>query len=197
MVFLTALTVIAKLCRLMLPDLPQTIEPLRLAKAGKKIAGQYVLNELKRLNGLLHDNTGFVSFMLEFTRDEEQGLYCVTGEIKANLHAVCQRCLGSMELQINSPVYLGIVNRQTDISKLPDKYEPLILGEDPVSLLELIEDELLLAIPMSPMHELNRCSGAEILSEINDAAPNRPFAVLKEALIKGHPGLNQRRKIKM
>ena len=180
MVFLTALIVIAKLCRLMLPDLPQTIEPLRLAKAGKKIAGRYALNDMQRLGGLLRDRIGHVLFMLEFTRDEEQKLYCIIGKIETKLHVVCQRCLGSMELQINSLVNLSIVSGQTDISNLPDKYEPLILDDDSISLLELIEDELLLAVPMSPTHELNRCPAAKILDEMHDAVPNRPFAILKK-----------------
>ena len=180
MVFLTVLIVIAKLCRLMPPDLPQTIEPLRLAKAGKKIAGRYALNDLQRLGGLLSDRNGHVSFMLEFTHDEEQELYCIIGKIETKLHTVCQRCLGSMELWINSPVCLGIVSGQTDISKLPDKYEPLIVGDDPILLLELIEDELLLAVPMSPMHELNQCSATKMLNKMQDAEPNRPFAILKK-----------------
>ncbi len=186
MVFLTVLTVIAKLCRLMLPHLPQTIEPLHLAKAGKKIAGQYVLNDMQRLCELLHDNSGLVSFALEFTRDEEHKLYCIIGAIEAKLHTVCQRCLGGMVLQINSPVNLGMVNGQTEVFKLPDKYDPLILNDDPISLLDLIEDELLLAVPISPMHELDHCSATRIINKIHDVAPNRPFAILKKLTQKVH-----------
>ncbi len=172
-----------KLGRLMPPDLPQTIEPLRLAKTGKQIVGQYELCTMQRLGALLHENTGYVSFILDFGRDAENGFYCITGEVNTNLNTVCQRCLEGLNIQISSPVRLGIANNKTEAENLPSGYEPLLISDDPVSLLELIEDELLLAMPIAPMHDEKECHAMKQLMGHYNTETKKPFAIL-ENLIK-------------
>jgi uncharacterized protein len=170
----------AKLGRLMPPGLLQMIEPLRLAIIGEVLAGQYVLRDMQRLCKLLHDNCGEVSYRLEFRRHEKERFFCITGVIRANLHAVCQRCLDGMEVYINNEVYLGIVRDRSEAAGLPAGYEPLLVGDEPVSLRELLEDELLLAMPMSPMHDPEHCPATGILAGLKERAETSPFAKLKE-----------------
>ena len=177
---LTGYRRMAKLGRLMPPDLQQTIEPLRLARNGKELAGRCVLRDMHRLCDLLHDTGGEVSYRLEFGRHEQEGFYCITGVVRANLHAVCQRCLDGMELSLDNDVALGIVRERSEAALLPAGYEPLFAGEEPVSLLELLEDELLLAMPMSPMHDPDRCPATDILSGLKERADTGPFAKLRE-----------------
>ena len=168
-----------KLGRLMPPDLPQTIEPLRLAKAGKQIAGQYELCTMQRLGTLLHENTGDVSFILNFEWNAENGFYCITGEVNTSLITVCQRCLEGLCIEINSKVRLGIVNNKTEAEQLPSGFEPLLISDEPVSLLELVEDELLLAIPIAPMHEEKNCHAFEQIRNHYSTETNKPFAILE------------------
>ncbi|MEE9551704.1 MAG: YceD family protein [Gammaproteobacteria bacterium] len=169
-----------KLGRLMSSGLPQTIEPLHLAKEGKQIAGQYELRATERLSALLYEDSGRVSFELEFTRDEENALYCITGYIEASLILTCQRCLGRMELNIKSSISLGIVSNKDEEAKLATDYEPLMLTDEPVSLLKLIEDELLLATPFSPMHDEEHCKATALINEQYKAEKNKPFAELEK-----------------
>lgn len=168
------------LCRLMLPELPQTIEPMFLARKGATIEGKYGVHDLHRLCEVLKDNTGRVTFRLEFGRDKDKKHCIITGHIKASLHTICQRCLNKMELRIFSPVHLGLVSSQEEAAGLPDDCEPLLLEADLMSLPALIEDELILALPISAMHDADKCAVSGKLQDLDAAARNNPFAVLKE-----------------
>ena len=168
------------LCRLMLPELPQTIDPQSLARKGVTIEGKYAVRDLHRLCEVLHDHTGRVTFRLEFGRDKDNKHCIITGKIEALLKTVCQRCLGKMELRISSPVYLGVVSSLEEAADLPDGCEPLLQDASPMSLPDFIEDELILALPISAMHDDDKCAATSILHDINAAARNNPFAVLKE-----------------
>ena len=177
---MTAIIVMDTLCRLMLPELPQTIDPMSLARKGITIGGKYAVGDLHRLCAVLHDHTGRVTFRLEFGRDQDTKHCIITGTIEALLKTVCQRCLGMMDLRISSPVYLGVVSSQEEAADLPDGCEPLLQDASPMSLPAFIEDELILALPISAMHDGDNCAASRMLHDINDAARNNPFAVLKD-----------------
>ena len=168
------------LCRLMLPELPHTIDPKSLARKGATIEGNYAVRDLHRLCEVLHDHTGRVTFRLEFGRDKDRKHCIITGTIEATLKTVCQRCLDMMDLRISSPVYLGVVSSQDEAGGLPDGCEPLLQDANPISLPAFIEDELILALPISAMHDDDQCAATYMLHDINAAARNNPFAVLKK-----------------
>jgi uncharacterized protein len=168
------------LCRLMLPELSQTIDPKALARKGATIEGQYAVGDLHRLCEVLADHSCLVSFRLEFGQDKDKKHCLITGTIEAILKTVCQRCLEEMELRIASPVFLGVISNQGEATGLPDGCEPLFLDSDSMALPTLIEDELILAMPISAMHEADECAATSVLHSINTAARKNPFAVLKE-----------------
>ena len=166
------------LCRLMSPDLPITIEPKRLARNGETLAGQYAIHEMQRLGGLLHDHSGQVLFRLEFSMDKRQNIPFIRGKIEAQVNITCQRCLSCMEFRINNPVHLAIASDRAGSLPLSNEYEPLQIEEESISLQGLIEDELILAIPISAMHNADECNATELLNAINNTTGNNPFAVL-------------------
>jgi uncharacterized protein len=173
-----------KLCRLMSPDLPLTIEPKRLAMQGATFTGQYAIDEMQRLGALLHNKTGEISFHLNFTHDEDSGISFIMGKIQTSLNTVCQRCLGFMTLNIERSVYLGILDRHEEFLQLPDNCEPLILDKQSVTLNDLIEDEVILALPIAPLHDLNKCSATPILKKINTENKYNPFSILQRLVHK-------------
>jgi len=189
---LTVACRIAKLCRLMQPDLPHIIEPTRLARAGQTLAGQYAIEEMSRLGERLFDKSGLADFRLEFERDEELDITFITGEISAKVSMICQRCLEPMTLALKCPVYLGVINNSVDLSILPDSCEPLYEDDSPVSLRDLVEDELILALPLSAMHEMVDCEAGGLLNEVNKSVKESPFSVLK-TLVKNQTNNNRRR----
>jgi uncharacterized protein len=163
-----------KLCRLMPPDPSQLIEPLRLAKAGKRLNGQFRLDVFHRLDTLLNNDLGVLVYRLDFAEDPK-GIYCVNGEIDASVEVLCQRCLKPFQLYVNHSVNLGIVLDKAEAKQLPSEYEPLVLNEDTLSLVELVEDELILALPISPVHAPEDCLGSDILEKMNHEQKRHPF----------------------
>ncbi|MGH8119540.1 MAG: YceD family protein [Gammaproteobacteria bacterium] len=175
-----------KLPCLMLPELPHTIDPELLARKGVAIEGKYAISELSRLCEIIQDHSGHTTFRLEFSRDPDNKQSFIRGHIEAQLRTICQRCLGMMELNISTPVYLGVVGTQAAAAGLPDGCEPLILDIKPVSLSALIEDELILALPISAMHEIDRCAATRHLYELYTTDWNNPFRELKNITHRTH-----------
>ena len=169
-----------KLGRLMSSDLQQVIEPIRFARAGRQLTGQFALNEMPRLSAQLYKDYGQVQFNIEFGHDEENEVYFITGWIKAVLNILCQRCLEGLELQVNNPLKLGLVSNRNEAELLPSDYEPLMLVEDTVSLLDLIEDELLLALPIAALHDNKKCHASAETGKLSDIKKNKPFAELEK-----------------
>ena len=168
----------AKLSRLMPSDQPLMINPVRYAKLGKSIKAAYQTGQFMRLKSLLQDHTDDVFFELKFDYDDEYKIYNVTGSIRTILRLSCQRCLEGMNVEINNAVSLGIVASDKEVYDLPAKYEPLYYSTEPISLLELIEDELILSVPLSPFHENKECSASKDIKGEHIENKYRPFEKL-------------------
>lgn len=168
------------------PDLPHLLEPERLAKRGETITGHYAIPDLERLQGLLYDPSGTVHFRLEFSHDKDKRQSYIRGMLQADLHLVCQRCLGCLPYTIDSRFILGITQEDTRLTEWPDDCEILPVGQEPVLLAVLIEDELILALPITAMHAESDCPVAAGTSQLNDdqrvdEKPG-PFADLKKMI---------------
>jgi len=163
-------------------DLSQSISPLRLAKARERIVGEIQLASLARLKGILLDNKGKLKYSLAFDYDES-GVCTVESTIETRLILECQRCFKPVEVDIYRSSLLGVIDDDDELSSLAKEYEPLQLNEGAITVEELIEDELLLSIPLSALHPVNKCSGTTDLDQVNADAKQQPFAGLA-ALIK-------------
>jgi len=177
------------LCRLMPSELPETIDPMRLAKIGKALSGSYDLHQLSRVNALLDtDPGGQISFKLKFSWDDESRLFCVVGRLEAILPLVCQRCLQPMQRQVGGIVNMAIVSDEAEAESLPAQFEPYIYTGVPVKLQDFVEDELLLVMPLVSLHEERACPAANKSTE-NKSGRERiakvsPFIELKNLKLR-------------
>jgi uncharacterized protein len=190
-----------------------SIEPFALATQGWTIEGKISLVELERLGALVrssrsfngedqsanHDIDGDVEFTLHFDIDEG-GAPRVGGSASTTLRLQCQRCMEEMVYPITLKVRLGIVPSREAAANLPDNYDPLVVRGDEVSIASILEDELILAMPIVAMHEIENCSQIEVsskeseridqeteLENLTASGRKNPFAVLaqlKEAQLK-------------
>jgi len=161
----------------MLSDPSQSINPLRLAKSRERIEGSLQLDSFERLEGDLLENTGKLNFSLSFDFDE-CGVCVIESDIDTEVILECQRCLKPVLININKKSLLGVVKSKDEIDNLAKEYEPLQISEETVSVKQLIEDELLLCIPLSALHSENECAGKTALDKINEDAKPKPFAAL-------------------
>lgn len=135
--------------------LPQYVQPARLAETGGAVRGTLRVEELGRLAESLHDTEGTVDVDLKFGIDE-LGTRYIRGNLRTVLHLTCQRCLQALVCPMDLQVALGLAmpGRTQDF---PERYEVLPLEEANLELAELVEDELILALPIVPMHAPDEC----------------------------------------
>lgn len=130
---------------------PDYLDPWRAAEQGRRLEGTIALAELPRVVDLLINPEGGGRFELEFFRDDKRRS-CVRGRVTATLELRCQRCLGPLAFQVDATLLLGLVQGFDEAERLPEEYDPLIVEDDRVRPAELVEDELILALPQVPMH---------------------------------------------
>ncbi len=170
--------------------LPAQIRPFSLAEQGACIEGTMSFEQMPRLRESLKGQHGEVQVVLRFNRGAS-GLYMVVGEVRARIELQCQRCLEPMTKRIAQHIELALVRSEAEAHRLQAAYEVLELAGDAIGTKDLIEDELLLAIPFVPSHEESDACDATMLKKLNDDAdmtmkgaarqsPQNPFAVLKD-----------------
>jgi uncharacterized protein len=138
-------------------DLPKKIKPLRLVADKAHLEGELLLNQFKRLGDSVISCDGVLQASLNFEQDQA-GVPLVRGQLKASLQQVCQRCLQPVVLNLEWSMVLAIVTDDKQAAALTADYEPwLITPGVLVSLIDMIEDELILALPIVPMHEEGKC----------------------------------------
>lgn len=171
--------------------LPEFVDPMRLAETRQTLKGQVAVAAMPRLMAALAMPPSVQSEVdvdLAFSVDG-QGVRRVLGSLHAELDAICQRCLQPMTLPLHVDIALGIVRALDEAEQLPDEYEPLVLASvtEGQSLAAIIEDELLLALPVASLHEEGQCpirSGAldkVVAEDLPPEGKRRPFAVLAGA----------------
>jgi len=166
-------------------QLPDHFNPWRFADLGKQLVGSYQLKDLPRLRECLMDFQGEVSFSLVFSRDPQHRA-CLSGTLEASMMLECQRCLEAMAWPVNSVMSLAFVEGLDEAERLPDQLEPQLVEDGQVRFRDLIEDELLLALPQVAVHPVEVCDSQAnaIIADGSTEAPgperDNPFAALAE-----------------
>lgn len=167
-------------------SLPETLALGRLTAAGSEMSGRLRLRPMRRLAGMLVEEAGEAEVALRFWRDD-LGRRLVSGRIRADLVCQCQRCLEPVTLHVDQDVALECLWGESQVGQSASEYEPLVIGDAPVSLSDLIEDELILALPPVAVHgQAEPCPAPAFRSaEPAAGAPgeqdgaSQPFAVLE------------------
>ena len=167
--------------------LPEFIDPLTLADGHFSLEGIIPVGCMSRLSGLLSSDASDIEVHLEFGIDE-RGIRYVRGQFTTTVQVLCQRCLEPMWLAINTDTHLALVQGQEEAEQLPECYEPLILTADAVRLVDIVEDDLLLALPFAPTHAAEMCEPGILGSNEGPALKKSPFAILADISVKKHDG---------
>lgn len=132
-------------------SVPETLDAWRQVTARRGFEARVPLASLERLAGLLVDPDGDVAFSLEFDRDA-LGVAYVGLDVTARLPLLCQRTLERFLLPVHLQHRMGLIRDEAEESALPPGYEPLLVdASGELRPLDLVEDELILAIPVVPV----------------------------------------------
>lgn len=160
--------------------LPELVDPIRLCAGGSDFSGTLALADFDRLRQNLASETGEVSFTVEFGRDA-RNINAVHGTLDTTLNLLCERCARPFDLPVHTDWQLGVVSSLAEADQLPEEYEPLLVGEEFTRFRDVLEDELLLALPLVPRHpESQHCQLVASGHEEQESRPDSPFAVLDQ-----------------
>ena len=116
--------------------------------------------------------------------DARREIPALEGQISARIDAVCQRCLEPFELSLNAQLKLLLLEPQGEVTAF-EEYEIWETAENTVRPLDIVDEALIMAMPLSPAHEDSTMCGplAEILPA-EESKMVRPFADLKSQMSK-------------
>ncbi len=166
--------------------LPKLLDPVKSAVKRSDYSGVMMSSDMERLSGAVADIADTIDVEVKFEKDA-QGLSFFQGELSTSVSLICQRCNEPFAHSIHLNFCYSPVQGQSQeqIDELPEVYEPVEVNDHgEINLLQLFEDELILALPIVALHAEEDCSvkAADMqYGEIEpaDERPN-PFAVLKE-----------------
>ena len=161
------------------------LEVRQAAVRGVTVSGTLEPPVLKRFRPLLASDEGTIASEIFFSRDEERR-YLMRVVIEADVMVTCQRCLEPMLEHLSSESTLAIVWTDEEGAHVPRHLEPWVVDDAPCSLWEVVEDELILALPAFSYHVTDDCkmkiaafSGPVQDQDSGQEKPN-PFNVLAQ-----------------
>ncbi len=149
------------------------IDSLEFARSGQQLYGEVRVAQLPRLADSLFDAGGNLRYTLSGGYDAERRSR-INLKVEGEINLRCQRCLGSLpyplEVEANLLVLTGSMGGETaeidDLDGIP--------ADLPTDTWALVEDEVLLALPIAARHPEGLCSAATVKQDANAS----PFAVL-------------------
>jgi len=158
-----------------------------LADEGAGLERRYPIAHFARLADTVSDSQGEAVVRFDFLRAGD-GVPACGMELEAVVTLTCQRCLEPYEQPLRSEAKLAFVTGDEDGGQVPEGYEVVPAPRGRVDLLELVEDELLLSLPVVALHgEGTQCAGSARQAEDDGreerpAETHRPFAQLQDLL---------------
>ena len=161
-------------------DWSRPVDVERLADAGERRENDLSLASLPRLAPDLAMTDGTVHARIGFARERKQPVADI--EVRARLPLRCQRCLQPMWLDVDQQSRVWLVTDLAKVDREEMGLEPILAPEGHIALRDLVEEELLLAVPLVPRHEdESDCTAGSAESEEEEVV-QRPFAGLGELL---------------
>ncbi len=156
------------------------IDAFAFCRLKERRQGELPVAELKRLSAETVDSSGVLQWALQGDTNQyghAQLTLSVSGVIKLK----CQRCLQALKQKIDSTSVLVLAQDDASADEieelLADEDVEVIVGSHEFDLLQIIEDEALLALPVSPKHEV--CPDQTALDSLKEEKKESPFSVLK------------------
>lgn len=157
---------------------PGVIDGLQFARGAQAVRGVLGMEQLPRV-AVLHGATEGLAFGVRGGMRDD-GKPCLWISVSGELRLVCQRCLGQLIFPLSIEAELVLTQDAREIEEAQDDVDR-VLASRAMSVAQLVEDEVLLSLPMVPRHD--RCVAA--LSEGREAKAS-PFGVLTE--LRRKPG---------
>jgi len=174
-------------------EFPDFVDPWKAADGRRTFQGTMPLKWMKRLAGMLAPEDSVQQAKLQAREDagfrarfayDEQGLVTIRLSVETDLALVCQRSLKPYLEKIRRQSILAVIEDIADQDDVPDLYDPVLVEHRRMPLLDIVEEELILAVPQVPRNpqtaaiELSTDGAARTSSGAEKEQSHRPFAGL-------------------
>jgi uncharacterized protein len=157
----------------------QTVDSFEFCRLGEQASGSTPVTGFTRLSGELADARGEIRWHFEGGR-HPQGLPQLMMLVEGEVTLVCQRCLLPFIHRIASETTLVLARDEAEADelerRLDDESLDVIAVSTVLDLSQLVEDDALLSLPLSPRHEV--CP--DDAPKVDIDKPESPFAVLRK-----------------
>jgi len=152
------------------------INGLEFARKGGTLSGEVPVAALHRVSGLLSSSDGKVHYELSGLINEA-GKPMLHIKLEGRIRMTCQRCLGEMEYPLATDAELELVADESDLKPVEEETESVdtVVADKEMDVVSLVEEEILLEIPMSPKHPEGECSEA---GQVPAQPKSNPFSAL-------------------
>ncbi|MSQ72987.1 MAG: hypothetical protein EXR27_17100 [Betaproteobacteria bacterium] len=148
------------------------IDGIPFARGGHEQRGEAGLDHFARLLGL-----GCRACRLQFWlrgATNDQGRPCLRLKLTGEIELICQRCLRELDFPILIDTELELCEDFRSIAEAEDEVDRVVADRE-MCVAHLLEDEIMLALPMVPSHQSCTPSVTTILPQ---AARELPFGAL-------------------
>lgn len=162
----------------------RSIDALDFARNAGTCHGRIPLSGLERLQDYLIESSGELRYEVSGALNNN-GKPILQVSIQGMLKLRCQRCLDGLEHLLDVKTDLRLAESERELSSLDeDEFVEGILAEPHLDVLALIEDEVILSLPISPRHEA--CESSASLASDPETAVDKPLYAALTALKKLH-----------
>jgi len=172
------------------------LDAVVLAHGGLMWEHEFSDTRFERLTDVAVSTRPHVMIKLQFAKLDKRPT--IHGEMRAMVELVCQRCMANMQYPLHEPFDLMLVESEAELAAVPETHEPWIANALHLNVLELIGEQLLLALPLIAKHADER-DCVQVSDVVIDEAPpatapisdadsridvQRPFGNLRDLLRK-------------
>ncbi len=181
---------------------PARLDPVKWAEHGFAWAGQVPLARFERLWAMAAAPAADEQVRVDCRfRLDDRHVIRLAAVVQAEVPLTCQRCLQPVRWPVDLSLDLAIVQDEAHMARVDDDTDVVVMREaqlahghpddQQLGLLELLEDEVLLVLPMSPRHEAGhencRLRQATVGPVVESEQKPNPFGVLAQ-LKQNKPG---------
>jgi uncharacterized protein len=163
-----------------MPRPQPVIDGFEFASAGASLTGALPIRDFRRLRDMLAEHEGDVAYEVEGMHDE-RGRPALRLKVRGRLELHCQRCLEALTFEVEADEVLVLAGTQAEIDAEPadvDAADRVVAAKE-MPVRELVEDELILALPYAPRH-----AGCSARASADAAEKTLPLAGLR-GLMRG------------
>ncbi len=137
------------------------IDCLEFAEKSLAIHGTITLLSLPRLQDALADTAGELAYSLRGGRNA-RGETELALRVQGELVLICQRCLGALPFRLDTLTRFVLVKDEAGLPKPEDEdaAAEYLVAQRSLDVATLVEDEVLLNLPLAPMHAQGQCGDA-------------------------------------